>query len=329
MSLDPMNSPKQDEIDFSNLSRGIGNSMSGVGGFVFKSIQFIIRNIILVAVLLIVGFALGLYLDSSSQKYDHKVTVTPNFESVDYLYSKIEVLESKIRANDTVFLKSAGFSNPKAIRKIKIEPIVDIYKFAKQEDIYFKTLALLSEGASMQQVMEDKVTARNYKYHQILFSTKNPVTEAGVVAELLEFLNDSEFFAKMQKEYRKSLELKIAANDVTLADIDNILNTSVQNSAKGIPASGTVVFTEKTQLNDMIYTKNNIIERQESNRVNLLMYDKIIKESIIISNMKDKSAAGGIMKVVLPLLLIMIFAVIAGFKKFYYRQKIKYATTTV
>ena len=59
------------------------------------------------------------------------------------------------------------------------------------------------------------------------------------------------------------------------------------------------------------------------------MYDKIIKESIIISNMKDKSAAGGIMKVVLPLLLIMIFAVIAGFKKFYYRQKIKYATTTV
>lgn len=324
-----MNSPKKDEIDFSNLSRGIGKSMSSVGGFVFKSIQFIIRNIILVAVLLIVGFALGFYLDSSAQKYNHKVTVTPNFESVDYLYSKIELLESKIQANDTVFLKAAGFTKPKAIRKIKIEPIVDIYKFAKQEDIYFKTLTLLAEGASMQQVMEDNVTARNYKFHQILFSTKNPITEAGVVAELLHFLNESDFFAKVQKEYRNSLQLKIAANDVTLADIDNILNTSVQNSEKGIPSSGTVVFTEKSQLNDMIYTKNNLIEKQEANRINIFMYDKIIKESIVITNMKDKSAAGGIMKLVLPLLFILIFAIIVGFKKFYYGQKVKYDTTRI
>ncbi len=329
MNIDSTNGPKRDEIDFSNFSRGVGNSMSGIGGIVFKSIQFIIRNIILVTVLLIIGFALGIYLDSAGSKYNHKLTVTPNFESVEYLYSKIDLLQSKIIANDTVFLKNAGFSNPTAIRKIKIEPIVDIYKFAKQEDIYFKTLTLLSEGASIQQVMEDKITARNYKYHQILFSTVNPITESGVIAELLNFLNDSPFYEKMQKEFRNNLEIKIAANNRTLTEIDNILSTSVQNSESGKPSSGMVVYTEKSQLNDVIYSKNILIERQEDNRINLMLYDKIIKESYIMSNMKEKSATSGMMKLLLPLIFILIFSVIVGFKKFYYRQKLKYATTTV
>ena len=328
MSLDYPNSHKKDEVDFSNFSQGVGKTMSGFGGFVFKTMQFIIRNIIIVALLLILGFALGMYLDSSAKKYNHTLTVSPNFGSVEYLYSKIELLQSKVAENDTVFLKAAGFSNPTAIRKIKIEPIVDVYRLAKQEDIYFKTLSLLAEGASMQQVMEDKVTARNYKFHQILFSSNNPISEKGLITELLAFLNDSPFFAKMQTQYRSSLESKIAANESTLTEIDNILRTSVQNSEAGKPASGMIVYTEKSQLNDVIYTKNMLLDRQEENRINLMMYDKIIKESAVMVNMKKQAAAGGIMKIILPIIFILIFAFIAGIKKFYYRQKVKYSTAT-
>lgn len=329
MSTDTTNGAKGDEIDFSNFSRGVGKSMSGFGGFVFRSMQFVIRNIIIITVLLIIGFALGMYLDSSAKKYNHKLTVTPNFESVEYLYSKIELLQSKISTRDTVFLKAAGFTNPKSLRKIKIEPIVDIYKFAKQEDIYFKTLSLLSEGASIQQVMEDKITARNYRYHEILFTTVDPITENGVVAQILNFLNDSPFYEKMQKEYVNNLKIEIAAHERTLQEIDNILSTSVQNSETGRPASGMVVYTEKSQLNDVIYTKNMLLDKQEENRINMMMYDKIIKESSIIVNMKEKSTAGGIMKLILPLFFILLFALIISFKKFYYRQKLKNATITV
>ena len=328
MSLDLPNSHKKDEVDFTNFSQGIGKTMSGFGGFVFKTMQFVIRNIIIVAILLIIGFALGMYLDSSSKKYNHTITVTPNFGSVDYLYSKIELLQSKIIENDTVFLKSVGFSKPKEIRKIKIQPIIDIYKLAKQEDIYFKTLSLLSEGASIQQVMEDKVTARNYKFHQILFSTKNPITEDGVISQLLHFLNDSPFYAKMQVENRKSLDIRIAANNRTLEEVDNILRTSVQNSETGIPTSGMVVYTEKSQLNDVIYTKLMLLEKQEENRINVMLYDKIIKDSSIMTNMKDKTTAGGIMKLLVPIFFILIFALIVSFKKFYQYQKAKYATAT-
>ena len=67
MSLDLPNNQKKDEVDFTNSSQGVGKTMSGFGGFVFKTMQFVIRNIIIVALLLIVGFALGIYLDSSAK----------------------------------------------------------------------------------------------------------------------------------------------------------------------------------------------------------------------------------------------------------------------
>ena len=253
--------------------------------------------------------------------------MSPNFGSVEYLYSKIELLQSKIRENDTVFLKSVGFSNPSAIRKIKIEPIVDIYRLAKQEDIYFRTLSLLAEGASMQQVMEDKVTARNYRFHQIMFSSNNPISEKGLISELLAFLNESAFFAKLQTQYRSSLESKIVANESTLTEIDNILRTSVQNSEAGKPASGTIVYTEKSQLNDVILTKNLLLHSQEENRIDMMMYDKIIKESAVMVNMKQHPVAGGIMKFLVPLVFILIFALIVSGRKYYYYQKAKYAVS--
>ena len=327
MSLDLPNNQKKDEVDFTNSSQGVGKTMSGFGGFVFKTMQFVIRNIIIVALLLIVGFALGIYLDSSAKKYNHTLTVSPNFGSVEYLYSKIELLQSKIRENDTVFLKSVGFSNPSAIRKIKIEPIVDIYRLAKMEDIYFRTLSLLAEGASMQQVMEDKVTARNYRFHQIMFSSNNPISEKGLISELLAFLNESAFFAKLQTQYRSSLESKIVANESTLTEIDNILRTSVQNSEAGKPASGTIVYTEKSQLNDVILTKNLLLHSQEENRIDMMMYDKIIKESAVMVNMKQHPVAGGIMKFLVPLVFILIFALIVSGRKYYYYQKAKYAVS--
>jgi hypothetical protein len=45
------------------------------------------------------------YLDKTQKKFDHQIIVTPNFKSTDYLYSKINLINSKIIERDIAFFK--------------------------------------------------------------------------------------------------------------------------------------------------------------------------------------------------------------------------------
>jgi hypothetical protein len=50
----------------------------------------------------IIGIGLGFYLDKTQKKFD-QIIVTPNFKSTDYLYSKINLINSKIIERDIAF----------------------------------------------------------------------------------------------------------------------------------------------------------------------------------------------------------------------------------
>ena len=87
---------------------------------------FFKRNIVWVGILFVLGVGLGFYLDKTTKVYEHQIIVTPNFGSNSYLYSKVNLLKSKIAEEDTVFLKNIGFKNVKDISKIEIKPIKKI-----------------------------------------------------------------------------------------------------------------------------------------------------------------------------------------------------------
>jgi hypothetical protein len=78
-------------------------------------------------------FGVGLYLDKMQQQYDHQIIVAP-FKSTDYLYAKIDLLSSKIAESDSVFFKLNWLPQYAALTKIKIEPIVDIYKLISNNE---------------------------------------------------------------------------------------------------------------------------------------------------------------------------------------------------
>jgi hypothetical protein len=123
----PQHNTEEQEIDLSQISKKIGSVFQAFQAFLFNGIQFFVKNGIVIIILLIVGFGLGFYLDINKKTYDHQIIVTPNFKSTDYLYSKIDLINSKIIKGDTVFLKnSIGLKHPKIVKGIKIEPITDV-----------------------------------------------------------------------------------------------------------------------------------------------------------------------------------------------------------
>jgi hypothetical protein len=316
----PQNSSNQ-EIDIFQLSRSIGSFFDRINRSVFKAIQFFIRNWILVLVLVVLGVVLGFYLDSNKKSYNNQVVVTPNFESVDYLYTKIDLIQSKIAAGDIDFLNHVfGTSGRNLIKKIEVKPVPDVYKFIEDKEQNFELIKLMAEVGEVKKVLEDNVTSKNYTYHTISFVSNGMVNEKDVVEPLLKYLNNSAYFNSIQKIGYKNLQREIAQNDTIIAQIDQVLNglsSTAKNSSKN---EKLVYYSENLQLNDIIKTKQKLVSEQGKNRFRLITFDKTIKEINATLNINENKTVNGHFKIWLPLFFLFLFVLVSLFRKFYRKQ---------
>ncbi|NBL65779.1 hypothetical protein GV828_11265 [Flavobacterium sp. NST-5] len=300
----PQNIPDQ-EIDLAQVSQKIGGFFNNIYQLSIKFIFFVKRYIVVFILLFILGAGLGWYMDKKNNGYKHEIVVTPNFGSTDYLYGKIELLNSKINNGDTLFLKSLGFKHPKRLAKFKIEPIVDPYNFVKGSEENFELLKLMSEDGSIEKVIQDDVTSKNYAYHRITFSTKGLATDEAVINPLLNSFNDNAYYKVIQENIIQNVKLKIAFNEQTLNQINSILQSFSDETNKSSKGGNLVYYNENTQLNEILKTKDNLINEQGARRIELVNFQKIVKDVSIISNIKKKSGN----KFIFPFIFIFGFII--------------------
>lgn len=310
------------EIDLLNVFSRIGDFFEWINTLLFRIIRFFVKNAIVIAVLVVVGFGVGKYLDTTLKVYDNRIIVAPNFGSSDYLYSKINLLKAKIAEGDTIYLKKiVGLQQPKILKSIDIKAITDVYQFIEDKEKNFDLIKLMSEEEGLQKVINDTTTSKNYTYHKIYLTTNSLVNDQDFVQPLLNYLNKSDYYNKVQAISLKNLEQEIVQNDTILAQIDAVLNGfSNGNSTKN---DKLVYYNENTQLNDVIKTKEEIIRNQGKNRVKLVRFDKTIKEISSILNIKKAQKIKGNMTFVLPILFVILFVLLQFFMAFYKKQSLK------
>ncbi|WP_243699451.1 hypothetical protein [Flavobacterium caseinilyticum] len=273
-------------------------------------------------ILFIVGVGVGVYLDKTKKTYDHQIIVSPNFGSTDYLYSKIDLISAKIKEGDTVFLKNiVGIKKPKEIIKIEIKPIADVYKFIDNKAENFELIKLMAEDGDVKKILEDNLTSKNYTSHTVFFKTNRLTYDKETVQPLLDFLNDSEYYRKIQQVVLKNLQIKMTENDSIISQINGVLN-GFSNRVNGSQTSNKLIyFNENTQLNEVIKTKDVLINEQGKHRIDSVGYDKIVKDNSAITNIENTSSVNGKLKFIIPLLLIFGFILIKLFQRFYNKQK--------
>ncbi|MGV3697723.1 hypothetical protein [Flavobacterium sp.] len=320
MSATPQNNDNQ-EIDLTQISRKIGGFFENVSSWIFKCILFFKRNIIWVGILFVIGVALGYYLDKTTKVYDNEIIVSPNFGSIDYVNAKIKLIDSKIEDNDTMFLKEVvGIKNPKRLKGIKITPITDVYKFIENKPQNYELIKLMSEDGDVKKVINEPVTSKNYPYHLISYSTIEKTSDAKTVQPILSYLNNSDYYKKIQKEYVNNIKIKMQQNDTIISQINGFLN-SFNNTVSGSQKSDKLVYyNENTQLNDVIKTKDLLVYEQGTHRIEIVNLDKIVKDNSSTLNIKNNDAVNGKMKLILPMLFVLLF-VLAGLSKSYYRNQ--------
>lgn len=320
MSAKPQNNDNQ-EIDLSMVSKKIGSFFENIATQIFKAFLFFKRNKVWVGILFVLGAGLGYYLDKSSKVYDNQLIVAPNFGSTDYLYAKIELINSKIEDGDTIFLKEVvGVKNPLKLKGITVTPIMDVYKFIDNKAQNFELIRLMAEDGDIKKVVNESITSKNYPYHIISFTTVDLTSNEASVQPILNYLNDSNYYKTIQKEYVNNVKIKMVENDSIIGQINGFLNT-FNNTVSGSQKSDKLVYyNENSQLNEVIKTKDLLVSEQGNRRLELVNLDKIIKDSSTTLNIKNSKALNGKLKFVFPLIFIMLF-VLGGVLKAYYKKQ--------
>ncbi|MFT5251951.1 MAG: putative membrane protein [Flavobacteriales bacterium] len=322
----PQNQDNQ-EIDLFVVFKKVGDFFQWINRMLFLSIRFFVKNAIIVAVLILLGFGVGLYLDKMQQQYDHQIIVAPNFKSTDYLYAKIDLLSSKIVEGDSVFFNSIGLHQYAALTKIKIEPIVDIYKLVSNNEQNFELLELMAQNGDLKTVVKETTTSKNYNYHTIIVSTKGKINQKDIIEPILKYLNKNAYFNDIQKVSIANIQQKIKVKEDIIVQIDEIVNSFSTNKLNVTKNEKLIYYNENNQLNSIIKTKDSLSSAMALLKIELLNSNKIINDNAIVLNVKSNKGVNGKFKFILPLLFITLFILLSFFVAFYKKQAAKFALT--
>lgn len=319
-----MSTNSQDqEIDLGQVFSKIGDFFQKIIDVIFDVILFVKKNIIVLIALFFIGAGLGYYLDKTSKTFDNEIIVTPNFGSVDYLYSKIALLEAKKKENDTVFFSNLGFKNIKDLGTIEVDPVIDIFKFVEGNGSGFELIKLMAEDGDINEIIEKGVTSKNYPIHKIKLSTSVKTTEEATINPLMNYLNDSEYFSKIRHQTIENRQEKLRENDSLIQQIDAFLKGFSNNISDSNKSDKLIYYSDNNNLNGIINSKESLITEKGNIRMKLINNDKIIKPISTVVNKLNTEGINGKRKLIFPIVLVFVFIVSKLFLSFYKHQLAK------
>lgn len=301
---------EKNEIDLSQVSntfkKGINNTLSMVS----QAIKFIKEKFIILLLLVIVGSVGGSLYAKYNKKYESQIIVTPNFNTVDYLYEQVTLINSKIQQKDVEFLTKVGIVPSSEITQIEIEPITGLYKFLIQEDNYFEIFKILSENNDAKKVAEDPSTSKYFTNHQITVSSNAKVNQK-VLENIMKYINSSKFYETFRADILQNLKDKIVSNEATVLQIDGILNKagSATTGASSISVNG------ESQWDKLVEVKTDLIQENHELKVHKHTLKYIVTPLDYAANIEDKKSLYNKYYIVFPMMLVALFIVFTWIRK--------------
>ncbi|HBD26247.1 hypothetical protein [Flavobacterium sp.] len=311
-----MSTNSQDqEIDLGQIGKGIKNFFNGIVNSIFDFIFFVKKKIVIIGLLFVIGVVLAFLLDPKI--YNHEISVIPNFGSNEYLYKKIEQIDTKLREEDESFFKELGIKNPKDVIGIEIEAYPAIYNFInnKEQGNNFELIKLMAEDGDIDKIMQGEITSKNYYHHKISIKTKGKFKKEDFITPVLNYLNSNPYFEIQQKVYQKNLADKIALNDSLIKQIDNLIVLLSSNNS-----SGTISISEKNSIPELVEKKDRLILEKQYLLTNENIFDKIIKEESSIVNIRDYKPLLLNNKILFPIGLILLYLLFHSLLNVYKKQ---------
>lgn len=312
MSNTPATSNQQEEIDLGYLINKINQLFRRAVVALYDIISFYLKYKFIVLALIIVGFGYGFYKESNSRPVlDNKAIVIPNFESVDYLYEKVDALNAKIQLKDSVFLKSIFGSNHKRVKKVEIESISDLYNFAAKSRENIDILRILFKDQEVSEFVEDITTSKYFKYHKLNVKIVGTSETQEIFNQTISFFNNNSHFSDYKSNFIENNDWQIEVNKQMITQIDSILSSMISS---GNQSNQGVLISDNSQLHNLIERKRLLAESSLKLQMQAVDFEDIIKVVSADFNLIETEGFVISPKIKYPILLLFFFTLFFFFR---------------
>lgn len=282
-----------EEIDLAYIIRKIKNLFFFIGKSIFRFIQFLFKNALILGSLILIGCVSGYFMDQNKPTiYKTEIIVTPNFNSTDYLYGRIKNIQDYIVLHPSL----------KNVTSAEIKPIPNVYEFLADNYRNLEFARFLTENKiDLMKVTEGSEAEKIYRYHVLTVYSKEKTDTT--VNELLRLLNSDTYFLERQKIEHKNKLSKRALSEKTILNIDRIFE-KMGNSDNEIFNSKEFKIQSYSDLNNLLETKERLLKEINKIDIELMEQTKIIYDS---SRLTEKNDRQNHYLILFPIILIAGF----------------------
>lgn len=313
------NHPSQpnQEIDLVYIYRAFGRFLINIGVFFYDFLMFIKKYIIAIVALLIIGLAVGYYFDSKQGRIlRHDFIVVPNFGSADYLYEAFDK-----NSFITTKLDTREWMNLKEVRKIKIEPVEDVYTLLKNNKQALELFETLGEkGGDISSFITNKSTRKNYKYHLLSIYTSGKQNTDSIVEEVFEQLNSQDYYLKKLAIAKVQNQIRKRETELSLQQMNQIL-IGLGNSESSTLESKGVSIKQFPEIENLFYRKNNIMDDLVMLEEEILEQEQVVYIAGRMMNNIDENF-WEMKKITMPFLFIIVFFILISLRNFIRKFKV-------
>lgn len=303
-----MEQKNNDEIDLGYLINKMSDGFRSLVKLIFNAISFFLKYKYIIAILFIAGAVLGYFADKYGEEvYKNELIVIPNFESTDYLYGKVDALQSKIKSTDTVFLKALVGANYGLLKGIEIEPITDIFTYVSKTREKVDLFKILVDKQDIPDYIEDPQNNKYNKYHRISINIKGTADSENIVQAIVSYFNDNPHYLAYQKAGIENTKFQISSYSLMLSQLDSIINTA-GDLEKSNRTNQSVFINDNSQLNFLFQSKERFLDKLLELKLQQEDEEQVIKVAAVSHNIKDTDGIHVSKKILYPFLLVMLFS---------------------
>jgi hypothetical protein len=240
--------------------------------------QFFWEHKLRLLILLIIGVSLQLLLLTQTKKiYSSEYLLRTNFESTEYLYSKVKSINGKLESKDTLFLKRVFGEHYKRVEELEVEPVVNIYHLVNKSEENKEIFELLLDEYDDISFLEEEININEYPTHKLKVYVKGKAGNEDIAKQLYTSLAENSFYNEMRDLTIESLQEQLVENKKIRTQIDSIIKEQKGALNFSTADNNSINFSGSQDLQELLNQKRVLLSSDLKIKEQLSSEDEILK----------------------------------------------------